>query len=210
MMLTATNPPGHRHPENNATASPGDEPVDATGSRRRIQALIALGWPWSTLSAALGLSWSLRQLAGIGQVSRELQLRITQLYDRLSMTVPETYVPSGKAAQARACARRRHWAPPLAWDDEAIDDPCAVPADWTQGIARDLDEYIDEIAVLRRAQGDKEVPVTPREAAEVVRLCRTWQLTDRQIEKRTGIRATRHLVALSLAPSQPTSQKNAA
>jgi hypothetical protein len=44
------------------------------------------------------------------------------VYDRMSMT-------PGTSAYARNRAERQGWLPPLAWDDEMIEDPDYVPAE---------------------------------------------------------------------------------
>jgi hypothetical protein len=80
-----------------------DRPVDATGTRRRVQALA-------------------RRLAG-GQVPPDFADRVRRLYDQLW-----NVTPVGLAAdRARAAARRFGWVSPLAWDDHEIDVPAATP-----------------------------------------------------------------------------------
>jgi hypothetical protein len=180
--------------------------VDATGTRRRIQALIAFGWPLPLITDLLYVSWSLRNLAELDLVPRNLQLRTRQIYNRLSMIQPAGHCPPDQTARARSYARRRGWDPPFAWDDETIDDPAAQPADWAVTIDRRRDEHVDEIAVLRRAQGDKKVQLTLHEAAEVVLLCRTWQMSERQIELRTGLKPNRYVAE---SHQQPSSTKTA-
>lgn len=182
-------------PATGLEAVPGDAGpfVDATGTRRRVQALIAFGWPLPLIADLLQVSWSLRHVAELDLVSRDLQLRTRQIYSRLSMIPPAGHCPPHQTARARSYARRRSWDPPFAWDDDTIDDPAAQPADWAVTIDRRRDEHVDEIAVLRRAQGDKKVTLTLREAAEVVLLCRAWRMTERQIELRTGLKPSRYI-----------------
>jgi hypothetical protein len=93
--------------------------VDATGTRRRLQALIAIGWPRRALAERLGTRPAniLRQRRVRAGTAR----RVARVYDQLSMTPG----PDPRCAEA---ARRRGWAPPLAWDDDQIDDPRAQPA----------------------------------------------------------------------------------
>lgn len=93
--------------------------VDATGTRRRIQALMALGWPQALIGAELGVkqravsNWLARQY-----VTARNAKAVADLYDRLSMT-------PGPSEITRSRALARGWVPPLAWDD--IDDPAATP-----------------------------------------------------------------------------------
>ncbi|MGV9891677.1 helix-turn-helix domain-containing protein [Streptomyces sp. NPDC003395] len=97
--------------------------VLAVGATRRIRALYALGH----------FNWQIAQEAGISKhavsalaaglwatikVSADDGIRTA--YDRLSML-------TGTSAKTRLLAEREGWAPPLAWDDDAIDDPAAVP-----------------------------------------------------------------------------------
>lgn len=90
--------------------------VPATGSSRRLRALMAIGWPNRHLAAELGVHE--QQTSAIANrkksVTAATATRIQELYDRLSMT------PGPRPADKR-------WPPPLAWDDDTIDDPDAQP-----------------------------------------------------------------------------------
>jgi lambda repressor-like predicted transcriptional regulator len=104
-----------------ALAGGTSDRIDATGSRRRIQALVAIGWPMRELAERIGvtpanLAAVLRRPAVTGHTAK----LVADLYDQLSMTVPA----DGEAThRARLRAARNGWQPPLAWDDESIDDP---------------------------------------------------------------------------------------
>lgn len=146
--------------------------VDATGTKRRIQALAWMGWPYRTIAHECG--W--RSAEAVGQtlrrtyVERATAQAVSAAYERLSMR----HGPS-RLAHVRAAAKG--WAPPLAWDD--IDnDPEPV------GAARIA--VIDEAAVLRKMRGDT-VRVTHEERREVVRRLHTQGLSDGQIARLTGI-----------------------
>jgi hypothetical protein len=93
--------------------------VDPTGTRRRMQAMAAVGWPLGEQARRLG--------RGLSNYSKTLDSRwctagtaraVAGLYEQLSM-VPG---PSGRSRQR---AGSLGWAPPLAWDD--IDDPACRP-----------------------------------------------------------------------------------
>jgi transcriptional regulator with XRE-family HTH domain len=107
-------------------------PIDGTGTRRRLQALVAKGWSQSELARRLGTG---RANFG-GTITRGLVYAGTHraalaLYDELWRLDPEHHgVPARWAEQARAIAADHQWAPPGAWDDDQIDDPAAHP-DWT-------------------------------------------------------------------------------
>ncbi len=109
-----------------AVAAVGRTPLDvwevpATGTVRRLQALAALGWDPALLAARAGLDWPALRRAPV--VAAGSALLVARAYDRLSMTP----APAGPgAARVAASAARHRWAPPLAWDDEDLDDPAAT------------------------------------------------------------------------------------
>lgn len=102
--------------------------VPAAGTRRRIQALAVMGWPFSEIAARLGVTRCAVQK--LGRASATVQAatarRIAVVYDELSMT-------PGPSVYTRARAVKAGWVPPLAWDDDTIDDPYAQPV----GVGRD-------------------------------------------------------------------------
>jgi hypothetical protein len=98
--------------------------VPATGTLRRFQALMALGWRGPEIAKVAGVSINtLRSVGyhGSDRVLADTARRVRDAYDQLSMTVPE----GPYANRTRLMAERRGWFPPLAWDD--IDDPDAIP-----------------------------------------------------------------------------------
>ncbi len=98
--------------------------VDQTGSRRRAEALMCMGWPAIYLADRLGISRSgFNAWIHKGRIMRPAADKIAALYDELSLT-------TGPSPRARMWAERRGWAPPIAWDDDTIDDPTAAPACW--------------------------------------------------------------------------------
>jgi hypothetical protein len=131
--------------------------VDATGTHRRIRALMRNGWSLGRLSEKLGCD---RQVLRKKLHDRERVLGATaravrELYDDLWNTPP----PEGNRAERRAAtmarryAEERGWVPPGAWDDgpgpHYIDDPVAVPADgWERGGGRERWTLADEVADL--------------------------------------------------------------
>lgn len=108
--------------------------IDATATRRRLQALAACGWPIRELARRLGVDQAhvaaiihgrLQYLAG------PTVAKIAALYDQLWDLPPQDAgVRAGNVRLALAAAARHRWAPPLAWDDDTIANPDAVP-DWT-------------------------------------------------------------------------------
>jgi len=98
-----------------------DGPVDATGTIRRLRALAAMGWPMKQLAAMSGVAMptiSYLMHHRRATVYSRTAAKVAALYDELSMK-------EGNSQRSRLRARRHGWAPPLAWDDETIDDPNA-------------------------------------------------------------------------------------
>lgn len=96
---------------------------DFTGTERRLQALVASGYSQAQIAREMSTheSWLSRLVNGYGHsVNAETVARVKQVYDRLAMT-------PGPSDRARRQARERGWAPPLAWDDDDIDNPAAKP-----------------------------------------------------------------------------------
>jgi hypothetical protein len=142
--------------------------IDATGTRRRLQALVATGWAPAALGRQLDRSASnLRRILTTQAVSSRTAREVDDLYERLWNTRPAQDTPARqrRADAARAEARAAGWPPPLAWDDIDSDpDPPALP-----GSANPHD--IDEIAVDRAVAGDgiRLAQLTPAEQTEAVR-----------------------------------------
>lgn len=104
---------------------PAERDVDATGTIRRVRALVAIGWPIAQIAPKVGLyPTGLATISrGVPHVRATTADRVAREYRRLSRT-------PGPSNRARNDARRKVWAPPAAWDDERLDDPTATP-DWT-------------------------------------------------------------------------------
>lgn len=136
--------------------------VPVVGSRRRLEALMALGWYSEELSQMLGYSraWLNVITRGDGPIYLRNARKIADLYDRLSMQLPPEHKWRGRQ---RAMARRKGWAVPLAWDDDTIDDPAAKPRG---GSAK---AGVDPVVVERILAGDWRLPATRAERAEVIR-----------------------------------------
>lgn len=104
--------------------------VDATGSHRRLQALVAVGWTQRRLAERLNVTPA--NMASFMRRPRMLATRartIRDLYDELWNTQPQCQSTQERLAvtRAREFAAARGWAPPMAWDDDTIDDPDAKP-----------------------------------------------------------------------------------
>jgi transcriptional regulator with XRE-family HTH domain len=122
--------------------------TDATGTRRRLRALAALGWPANHLAHQLGMNpVPVRTLmrGDRQRVTAATARKVAALYDRLWNTPGPSETTSARAA-------RTGWPVPLAWDDESIDDQAARPATPTaKGGQRSLELWHDSEEL--RAQG---------------------------------------------------------
>jgi hypothetical protein len=126
-----------------------------TGVARRVQALVAIGWPLLTQARRLDLSvqrvWDLAQLR-TPMVKVCTYRQFVALFEELSAT-------PGPSVRARNLAVKNGWCPPLAWDDN-IDDPAAEPQQGSVDAEPDL-------VVVERALSGERLPMTAadREAA---------------------------------------------
>lgn len=107
--------------------------IDATGTRRRLQALMVLGWPLSRIAGHVDIHP--RRVVDIVKGERvyiSTARRIEAGYRRLIAMNPAAHgVPQNQITTARRHAAARGWHGPLAWDD--IDNPAEQPD--TEGVA---------------------------------------------------------------------------
>lgn len=123
--------------------------VDATGTRRRIQALVCAGWSVAQLASRAGRERS-NFWVSVSSDRVELETReiVRVLYNELWRTDPQACgVPAHVVTRARNHARRNGWAPAGAWDDDTIDDTNALP-DLGEG-----PDLVDPVAVARFIEG---------------------------------------------------------
>ena len=100
--------------------------VDAAGTRRRVQALIVLGWSQAKLATRLGMKpTNFGDLLTLQQVTAATARAVAALYDQLWHVAPpeDTHRDRIAASRARRYAADRGWLPPMAWDDDLIDLP---------------------------------------------------------------------------------------
>lgn len=100
--------------------------VDADGTHRRIQALACLGHTLTGQAARLGMSTgNYAALLDRDRVLRATADKVRVLYGEVSR-LPS---PTGYGTtRIRNLARAQGWFPPVAWDDDTIDDPAVAPA----------------------------------------------------------------------------------
>lgn len=115
--------------------------VDATGTRRRVQALAFLGWCSKDIADGIRTRDShVRHLWRTDTVEQRTKERVEKFYSQVWDKEP----PSGRKKKTANLARREGWVGPLHWDD--IDkDPEPV-------ITRDVDRSkwaIEELEYLK-------------------------------------------------------------
>lgn len=111
----------------------------ALGAARRLQALSALGWSLGQVAQRCSVHHAhLCKIAkgAVTAVLPDTRAEVERVYEEMS------HLP-GPSQLVRATARARGWVPPLAWDEDLVDDdgnptnhidnPHAVP----QGVARE-------------------------------------------------------------------------
>lgn len=139
----------------------GERPFWTTiGIQRRLQALTAAGWSMCEVSLRTGVDTDvlkrIRRHPNPQFVKIRIGEAIAETYEDLQLLV----APAGRSSSwMRAEARRRGYAPALAWDDIDHDRaPQGLGADPAPLARRD----VDEVVILRLLAGDT-VPASPAE-----------------------------------------------
>jgi hypothetical protein len=157
--------------------------VDATGTHRRLQALIALGWSRTKLAQEMASgSNTIGRVLDRPRVYASTAAEVRDLYDRLwDVSPPIRHKWDRSAAEAaRREAARNRWPVPMQWDDETIDDPDARPAAPNRS-AHDVDSFAVDLAL-----GGEEVRLAAAEVAEVVRIGTERGMSARRLAEITG------------------------
>jgi hypothetical protein len=143
--------------------------MDSTGTVRRIQALLAIGWTYKHIGELAGsytLHWA-SQIARSPRTNSHTREAVARVYKELSMKVG----PSTLGAQR---AKAKGWVPPLAWDDETIDDPNAEPYKVPKTLKQRENhngrerQRIDPVVIERALLGQK-VKANALERVEIIR-----------------------------------------
>ncbi|MYR36310.1 hypothetical protein GTX14_04475 [Streptomyces sp. SID4944] len=124
--------------------------VDATGTRRRIQALAANGWPMSALATFIGVnSGSVNRFTRQTRVYADTARAVAEVYGKYATASPQDHgVPQWKSDRHRREAQTKQWPDPTWWEDMGrIDDPTFDPL---KIVERRLNR--DELAAVRRAE----------------------------------------------------------
>lgn len=105
--------------------------MDSTGTRRRLQALMAIGWSQARLCGLIGTSQQNVSLLMRGErrVLKGTAEKVRSVYDQRWSGPPPARNRWEHAGitRARSIAAEHGWPPPMAWDDDSIEDPAAQP-----------------------------------------------------------------------------------
>ncbi|MCX4801735.1 hypothetical protein OG594_08735 [Streptomyces sp. NBC_01214] len=104
--------------------------VDGLGTRRRIQALVRVGWPMNHIAAHAGISQAyisvlMRRDVIFGSTAKA----VADTYDHISKRNPPANISAAQVKRARNWAAAEGWPPPKYWAKfpDAIDDPHFTP-----------------------------------------------------------------------------------
>lgn len=138
--ILATPPPDRPDPKGKG--------VDPTGARRRLQALMALGWSGHRIATHAGVSRStIFNVLADKPLHASVRDRIITAYQDMQHLLPEARDEGEARAITRTLnrARKAGWAPPAAWDEEDLDNPEAPePTATTDTRRADYEEVFDE------------------------------------------------------------------
>lgn len=135
--------------------------LPAAGTQRRLRALQALGWTITEIAHGMGVprsrveKWCSDQKTYVYASNAAL---VAAVYERLSGTSPT----GPWADRNRGMAARKGYHPPIAWDDDNIDDPTAEPYASEDGP--------DDVVVERLMAGHK----VPSRRVDKVEAMRRW------------------------------------
>ena len=162
-----------------------DRAPTPVGAQRRLQALLNRSWSLPTIANVTGMRTPqlARALDNSATITPKLAAEIRTAYDLLWIAEPPRATQAerdlGDAARSRAedCG----WPPPLAWDDDQIDQPEGRPADGWRPDGRSIGRSADlaEDATFIRTAGGYQ------------------QATTREIARRLGVSRARLEKALS-------------
>jgi hypothetical protein len=167
------------------------------GTRRRLQALMNRGWSPQALQAATGLPAK----AITETVTSKMQpspglddRRVAAVYEWAWQRHPPAATPADRqrAAAARETAERLKWPPPMAWDDDIIDQPDGQPA---PGWRRTSDRHraadlVEDLTWIRQQGGYRHAPTHAAAARLGVKpdtlLQACYRVASRQAELEAG------------------------
>lgn len=164
---------------------PDSARIEPCGFRRRLEALLVQGFTIRFLAQECGIGESTLQKARTAdRVTAYVARAVREVYDRLWDQRPQDYGISDAVVGAQ---QRNHvWQgclPALAWDDDTIDDPAAVP----MLDAEEPEPCRDSNAVDRWLLGESVVLDTAGRRQALQHLMEWTDLTPDEIGSRLGI-----------------------
>lgn len=145
--------------------------VSALGTRRRVQALVRIGWPYSELTRRTGLgATTLRKVIYRERLTVGVAEKVAAVYRELAEK-------PGPSARATTLATRKGFLSPAAWGDD-IDDPAARP---------NATGY-DEDRVRAYLSGGRPAALTKADKAEAVSRLVDSGLTPLDAARAVGVR----------------------
>lgn len=135
--------------------------VPAIGARRRLQALIAIGYEVQRLADETGIH--VTQIRHV--LNGHQDMIVVTIHRKIEAAYRRLFMSPGPSDRARARAAREGWPSPLAWWDSNIDDPDAQPILDAMPDPDDEDDEpdIDEIAIARLVRGDHSIRLNEAE-----------------------------------------------
>lgn len=119
--------------------------IDGTGTRRRLEALIAAGWSVSAVAERGGIDrQALDSALAWVPVAAKTARAVRAVYESIGDDPPPQSTPSQRtsATRSRARAAQHGWVIPAMWDADDLDDPYAAPPAGDSGpVTLDLDEW---------------------------------------------------------------------
>jgi hypothetical protein len=157
--------------------------VPSVGIARRLQALAVVGWSTEDLAVLLrtaGPNVRRWQLGVHGFVTPTAAARVAAVYDAVWDQPP----PGRYVLKVQRRAAKRGWLPPLAWDEDTIDDPGVGPTVPSAGASFGRDDVAVDLLVEGVLPASK---VRPEERREAVRILAGRGLDVGRIAARTGM-----------------------
>lgn len=177
------------HPNRRPDPTLGGQLVDSTGTIRRLQALVAMGYPGAELLRMIGAHEAyVTRMMTYPMVTVTTRDRVRDLYDDLWDTppVPRDQKHAYQIRRTRKRALSRGWVPPLAWDDDAIDDPTAAPdADSVVVPIASTQPRLSQDVIDAAVYGDQP-HMSPAERREVITILNERRWSGRRIADHIG------------------------
>lgn len=159
--------------------------IDPTGTQRRAQALAVMGWTNTWMAEQLGMRPSNfnRGLTG-DRVTARMARVMRDVYNQFWRRTPNTdEVQDWVSERTRRRALEQGWHGPLAWDDDTIDDPNALPQ--TDAVAPIVTDGPDVAA--RWLMGESVVLGTESRKEVLAHLFEWTQQTPEEIAEQIGM-----------------------